>query len=166
MPAISTGTLLVLAYNGILLGALAGLTIQSGSFSVFVRYVVPHGLLELSCIAVAGAAGLRLAWAVIEPGTLPRALSLRAQARPAVMLVLGTAPWLVVAGMTEGFVTPRGLPLPAALAVALALAGGTRQVVTGSNFGVRFSASAACASFLVNTPTGTPSRTTGKRSKG
>jgi hypothetical protein len=37
-------------------------------------------------------------------------------------MVLGTAPWLVVAGLTEGFVTPRDLPLPAALAVGCALA--------------------------------------------
>ena len=76
------GTIGLLAYNGALLGALAGLTIQAGNFSVFVRYVVPHGLLELSCIAVAGAAGLRLAWAVIDPGTLPRG-SVAARRRPA-----------------------------------------------------------------------------------
>lgn len=117
------GTLALLAYNGILLGALAGITMQAGRFSVFVRYVVPHGLLELSCIAVAGAAGLRLAWAVIDPGILPRGVSMRAQARPAVTLVLGTGPFLVLAGLTEGFVTPRGLPLPAALAVGLGLGG-------------------------------------------
>ena len=115
------GTIGLLVYNGALLGALAGITIQAGNFSVFVRYVVPHGMLELSCIAVAGAAGLRLAWAVIDPGTMPRGASLRAAARPAVTLALGTAPWLVVAGLTEGFVTPRGLPLGAALAVGIFL---------------------------------------------
>ncbi|HTT30521.1 MAG TPA: stage II sporulation protein M [Solirubrobacteraceae bacterium] len=113
------GTIGLLAYNGALLGALAGITIQAGNFSVFVRYVASHGLLELSCIAVSGAAGLRLAWAVIDPGTLPRGVSLRAAARPAVLLALGTAPWLVAAGLTEGFVTPLGLPLGAALAVGL-----------------------------------------------
>jgi uncharacterized membrane protein SpoIIM required for sporulation len=117
------GTIAVLAYNGVLLGALAGITIQAGSFPVFLRYVVPHGLLELSCIVVAGAAGLVLSWAVIDPGTLPRGASLRAAARPAVLLLLGTAPWLVLAGLTEGFITPDGLPLPAALAIGLALAG-------------------------------------------
>ena len=58
---------------------------------------------------------------MIDPGTLPRGASLRAAARPAVILALGTAPWLVVAGLTEGFVTPRGLPLAAALAVGLFL---------------------------------------------
>lgn len=62
------GTLALLAYNGVLLGTLAGITIQAGSFPVFVRYVMPHGVLELSCIAVAGAAGLRIGWAIIDPG--------------------------------------------------------------------------------------------------
>jgi uncharacterized membrane protein SpoIIM required for sporulation len=116
------GSLYVLAYNGLLLGALAGLTIQAGTFSVFLRYVLPHGLLELSCIAVAGAAGLGLARALIEPGTLPRGESLRREARRAVALAVGTAPWLVLAGLTEGFLTPRGIPLPAALAVGIGLA--------------------------------------------
>jgi uncharacterized membrane protein SpoIIM required for sporulation len=120
--ALGAGTLLVLAYNGLLLGTLAGLTIQAGTFSVFVRYVAPHGLLELSCISVAGAAGLGLGRAIIEPGLLTRGESLRREARKAVALVLGTAPWLVLAGTVEGFVTPRDLPLGAALAVSVTLA--------------------------------------------
>jgi uncharacterized membrane protein SpoIIM required for sporulation len=120
--ALGAGTLITLAYNGLLLGTLAGLTIQAGTFSVFVRYIVPHGLLELSCISIAGVAGLRLARALIEPGVRTRGGALRADARGAVLMVLGTAPWLVVAGLTEGFVTPRDLPLPAALAVGCALA--------------------------------------------
>ena len=53
--------------------------------------VVPHGMLELSCFAVAGAAGLRLAWAMVDPGPLTRGASLRGPpARRAI--VLGTAP--------------------------------------------------------------------------
>ena len=115
------GTIAVQAYNGTLLGALAGITIGSGNFGVFVRYVVPHGILELSCFSVAGAAGLRLAAALIDPGTRPRGDALRDAARPAVAQVLGTAPWLVVAGLTEGFVTPHGLGLAAALAVGIGL---------------------------------------------
>jgi uncharacterized membrane protein SpoIIM required for sporulation len=120
--AFGVGTLVMLAYNGLLLGALAGLTIQAGTFSVFVRYIVPHGLLELSCISIAGVAGLRLARALIDPGVRPRGEALRADARGAVLMVLGTAPWLVLAGLTEGFVTPRALPLGASMAVGVALA--------------------------------------------
>ncbi|MGI8903343.1 MAG: stage II sporulation protein M [Solirubrobacteraceae bacterium] len=116
------GTLAVLAYNGLLLGALAGLSIQAGTFSVFVRFVAPHGLLELSCFTVAGLAGLRLAEAIVDPGVLARSEALRRRARGAVTLVLGTVPWLVLAGLCEGFVTPHGLPLGAALAVGGVLA--------------------------------------------
>jgi hypothetical protein len=47
-----------------------------------------------------------------------------------VVLALGTAPWLVVAGLTEGFVTPDGLPLGAALALGGFLAGTFWLLVT------------------------------------
>lgn len=121
---LGAGSLAVLAYNGATLGALGGVTLGAGNFSVFVRYIVPHGILELSCFVVAGAAGLRLGWALIDAGTLPRGESLRRAARPAVGMILGTAPCLIVAGLTEGFVTPRGLSVGAALAVGILLGGG------------------------------------------
>jgi uncharacterized membrane protein SpoIIM required for sporulation len=121
---LGAGSLAVLAYNGVILGALGGVTLGAGNFAVFVRYIVPHGILELSCFTVAGAAGLRLGWALIDAGTLPRGESLRRAARPAVGMILGTAPCLIVAGLTEGFVTPRGLPLGAALAVGIFLGAG------------------------------------------
>jgi uncharacterized membrane protein SpoIIM required for sporulation len=117
------GSLVVLAYNGLMVGALAGITLQAGNFDVFLRYVLPHGILELSCFTVAAAAGIRLGWALIDPGWLGRGESLRREARPAVAMIIGTAPCLVLAGLTEGFVTPHALPLPAALAVGLALGG-------------------------------------------
>lgn len=117
------GTLAIVAYNGILLGVLAGLTLDNGNFETFVRYVAPHGLLELSCIAVSACAGLRVAWSVIDPGSLTRGESLRDASRDAVVLVLGTAVWLVVAGLTEGFLTPQGIGLSSALAVGFGLAG-------------------------------------------
>lgn len=118
-----TVTLVVLVYNGLLLGTLAGLSAQAGTLGVFVRYVAPHGILELSCFAIAGVAGLRLAAALIDPGPLPRGEAVRRQARGAVALVLGTAPWLVLAGLTEGFITPSGLALGPALALGLGLGG-------------------------------------------
>jgi uncharacterized membrane protein SpoIIM required for sporulation len=120
---LGVATLAVVAYNGVLVGALAGLTLDGGSFETFVRYVAPHGLLELSCIAVSACAGLRVGWAVIDPGPVTRLESLRDAAREAVVLVLGTAVWLVVAGLTEGFLTPRGVGLATALGVGFGLAG-------------------------------------------
>ena len=98
------GTAAVLIFNGGFIGAILGLSIENGSSAGFVEFVLPHGVLELSCIAVAAAAGLRIGSALVEPGTLTRGQSLRREARPAMEMVLGTMPWLVLAGLVEGFV--------------------------------------------------------------
>jgi uncharacterized membrane protein SpoIIM required for sporulation len=117
------GSAAVTIFNGGFVGALVGLTIENGSIGDLLRFVLPHGLLELSCIAVSCTAGLRLGWALIDPGPLTRGASLRQAARPAMELVLGTMPWLVVAGVIEGFVSPRQPSLPVSIAVGVAAAG-------------------------------------------
>ena len=66
--AARVGTLYVLLQNGVMLGVVAGLAIGSGNGRVFFELVTAHGVLELSCIVVSGAAGLRLGWAIIDPG--------------------------------------------------------------------------------------------------
>ena len=115
------GTLYLLIQNGLLLGAVGGLAISAGNGRPFFELVVAHGVLELSCIAVAGAAGLRLASAIIDPGTRERRDALRIEARAAVEMVLGTAVWLVVAGLVEGFLTPAGKGLTVVLIVGFGL---------------------------------------------
>jgi uncharacterized membrane protein SpoIIM required for sporulation len=115
------GTLYVLIQNGILLGAVAGLAIGAGNGRPFFELVVAHGVLELSCIAVSGMAGLRLASAIVDPGTRSRMEALRTEARAAVEIVLGTAVWLVVAGLVEGFLTPAGKGLTVVLIVGIGL---------------------------------------------
>lgn len=115
------GSALVLVMNGVLLGVVAGLAFGAGNGASFVELVAAHGVLELSCIVVAGAAGLRLGWAIVEPGTATRRDAAAKQARSSVLLVLGTAPWLVVAGVVEGYVTPSGYGLGSTLAIGFAL---------------------------------------------
>ena len=120
--AAGLGTALLLLFNGVMLGTVGGLAIGSGNGRVFFELVTAHGVLELSCIVVAGAAGLRMGWALIEPGTATRATALGLEARDAIKIVLGTAPWLVVAGLIEGFLTPAGLGLEAVIAVGFGVA--------------------------------------------
>src|SRR4051812_1147513 len=115
------GSALVLLFNGALLGAVGGVAAQSGNLRPFVDLVTPHGVLELTCIVVAGAAGLRLGWALVAPGQLRRGASLAAEARRAVVIVLGTAPWLVVCGLVEGFADPEALGLGGVLAMGFGL---------------------------------------------
>ena len=114
-------TVYILINNGVLLGAVAGLAIGSGNGRPFFELVVAHGVLELSCIAVAGYAGLRIASAIVDPGTRTRGEALREEARAAVEIVVGTAAWLVVAGLVEGFLTPAGKGLTVVLIVGFGL---------------------------------------------
>nr|MDQ3934382.1 stage II sporulation protein M [Actinomycetota bacterium] len=106
--ALGLGTVLVLIYNGLILGVVFGLTIENGQGEPLVEQVASHGLLELSCIVVAAAAGLRLGEAILRPGRRKRGDALVDEARGAVETVIGTAPWLVVAGFVEGYVSPQG----------------------------------------------------------
>jgi uncharacterized membrane protein SpoIIM required for sporulation len=117
-------TVYALAYNGALLGVLGTFEWRGGGFDQFVRLIVPHGLLELSCIALAGAGGLAIARALIDPGRASRADALAAMVPRLGATVLGVVLFLIVAGLTEGFVTPWDLPTGVAVGVGVLLAGG------------------------------------------
>lgn len=112
-----------LAYNGALLGVVGALEWRAGGFDAFVRLVVPHGLLELSCISLAGGAGFAIARALIDPGRGTRAAALSAQVPVIGACTLGTVVFLIMAGLTEGFITPWDLALWPALGVGVLLAG-------------------------------------------
>ncbi|MGI8791168.1 MAG: stage II sporulation protein M [Actinomycetota bacterium] len=116
-------TAAVVIYNGLLLGAVAGLASGAGNGARLVELVAAHGVLELSCIIVSAAAGLRMGWGIVAPGYRRRSQALAQEASAAARLALGTAPWLVLAGLVEGFVTPRGLGPLGALSVGLFLGG-------------------------------------------
>jgi uncharacterized membrane protein SpoIIM required for sporulation len=119
--AAGLGTAALLVYQGVLFGAITGLSIWAGNGEPFFELVTAHGVLELSCVVVASAAGLRMGWSLVNPGHRRRGVALAAEARVAVEIVLGTAPWLVLAGLVEGFVTPRGLGLGPVIVVGFAL---------------------------------------------
>jgi uncharacterized membrane protein SpoIIM required for sporulation len=116
------GTTLVLLFNGALIGGVAGLTMAAGNTGPFLALVAPHGVLELSVIAVSGAAGFSVGWALVDPGRRSRRAAVGLGARRGAEIVLGTMPWFVVAGLVEGFVTPTSLPLAGAVAVGLLVA--------------------------------------------
>jgi len=115
------GTAVVLLFNGLFVGSLIGLSIDAGRGALLAELVIPHGVLELTCIVVTAAAGLRVGWALVAPGNRSRGAALTGEARSSIEIVLGTAPWLVLAGVVEGFVTGSGLGLAGALAIGVAL---------------------------------------------
>jgi uncharacterized membrane protein SpoIIM required for sporulation len=68
--------------------------------------MVAHGVIELTCIFIAGGAGLLVGTALIMPGNLTRADALKTRGMEAVRLMLGVAVLLVIAGIIEGFISP------------------------------------------------------------
>lgn len=121
--AAGLGSAFVLVFNGLILGVVSGLAADAGNGDLLLEWIPAHGVLEISCIVVAGAAGMRMGWALVAPGHRRRGTALAAEARPAAEIVLGTAAWLVVAGFIEGFVSPSGIGLGARIVVGLLAAG-------------------------------------------
>ena len=110
------GTAALVGYNGVLLGGLSGLAIAAGNGGLLAAAVFAHGILELTCIVVGAGAGLAVARAMLRPGHRTRREALTAEALPALTIAAATAPWLVLAGLVEGYVSRIGLgPGPTAL---------------------------------------------------
>ena len=104
------GTAVILILNGLALGEAAGLFHAAGQASKFWGLILPHGLLELSAIVIAGGAGLRIGWAIIAPDDHARGTAVAEAGRRSVPIILGLILVFIVAGLIEGFVTPSNLP--------------------------------------------------------
>jgi uncharacterized membrane protein SpoIIM required for sporulation len=100
------GTLFYLAFNGANIASVLALTYRAGFGNALVTFMVAHGVIELTCIFIAGGAGLLVGTAMIMPGDLTRADALKTRGMEAVRLMLGVAVLLVIAGIIEGFVSP------------------------------------------------------------
>lgn len=111
------GTVVILVQNGMNVGLAAGLFAAAGEQPRFYGLILPHGLLELTAVVIAGATGLSLGWAMIAPGDRTRSESLVAAAQQSLTVILGLVAAFVVAGLIEGFVT--GSTLSTALRVGL-----------------------------------------------
>jgi uncharacterized membrane protein SpoIIM required for sporulation len=100
------GTLFYLAYNGANIASVVALTYGAGFGNDLVTFMVGHGVIELTCIFIAGGAGLLIGSALVMPGDLSRADALKSRGKDAVRLMMGVALLLVLAGIIEGFISP------------------------------------------------------------
>jgi uncharacterized membrane protein SpoIIM required for sporulation len=112
-------TFFVLWSNALNLGVIAGVMIGHDRSDVFFGLITPHGLLELTAVFVASAAGLRLGWSWIAPGPRTRMQALAQTGRATVGMAIGLAVILMISGIIEAFVTPS--PLPTAVRVGIGL---------------------------------------------
>lgn len=104
------GTVVALVANGLMLGGLSG---AATNYHVSLNYwavILPHGIIELTAICLAGGSGFILAKAIYAPGDLPRRDALKIAGGEAAQLLAGVAAMLVIAGLIEGFITPTAIP--------------------------------------------------------
>jgi len=109
-------TFYAMAFNGLSIGAVAGICQAYGLSLRLWSFIAPHGFIELTVVFIAGGSGLQLGWALLHPGLYSRREALLIAARRAMKLIFGCVPLLIVAGTIEGFVSPSTLPPEAKLA--------------------------------------------------
>lgn len=113
-------TLWVLINNGLHLGAIFGLLLAHDLAGGLAEFVIAHGVVELSVIFLAGGCGLFVGDGLLRPGLYSRRDTLLQRTRTSVKLILGSAPFLVIAGVIEGFLSPSAAPWPIKLFVGVA----------------------------------------------
>jgi uncharacterized membrane protein SpoIIM required for sporulation len=111
----------ILWQNALNVGIAGGLMAANDRLDLFFGLILPHGLLELTCVFVAAGAGLRLGWSWVDPGPRSRSRALAEEGQAAGALALGLGATLLVSGVVEAFVTPSGLPTWARIGIGAAL---------------------------------------------
>lgn len=109
----------ILFQNAANLGVTGGLMFDAGKGDIFLGLLTPHGLLELTAVFLAAAAGMRLGWMVIAPGNRPRGQVLAEQGRAVVAVAAGLVVVLLFSGLIEALVTPSPLPTFARIAIGV-----------------------------------------------
>jgi uncharacterized membrane protein SpoIIM required for sporulation len=112
-------TVYLIFLQGWSLGTLGAAVHASGYDYAFWSLIAAHGVLELSIIVTAGAAGLRLGDALLRPGLRSRVDSLFRAGQDIVGLAVATMLLLVIAGTLEAFVSPSRMPGGAKIAIGL-----------------------------------------------
>lgn len=104
------GSILILVFNGTVIGALFAHALNLGFHSTFLPFVSGHGSFELTAICLSGAAGLKFGSALVNPGRRSRKRALVESGREAVTVLYGAVLFLVIAALIEGFWSPSGAP--------------------------------------------------------
>jgi uncharacterized membrane protein SpoIIM required for sporulation len=99
------GSIVSLISNAVMVGGFQYFFIERGLFRESFLTVWQHGTLEISCIIIAGAAGITLGKGLIFAGTYSRIDSFKRSAKRGLIMFTGIAPIIVMAAFIEGFVT-------------------------------------------------------------
>ncbi|MCE1248409.1 MAG: stage II sporulation protein M [Firmicutes bacterium] len=113
------GPLYMMIDNGLVFGALSSMVLQSNHHEPFFSFVISHSPIELMAIFICGAAGFMIGWALISPGELYRSDSLNKTGKEALLLVLGTIPMFLLAGIIESSISRLAIPIGYKIAFSL-----------------------------------------------
>ncbi|MBI3510924.1 MAG: stage II sporulation protein M [Bacteroidetes bacterium] len=91
--------------NGVMLGAFMYFLAAHGYMREATLTVWIHGVIEIFCIVVAGAAGMAMGNGLYFPGAWPRGVSFMRGAREALKIGVGLIPFFFLAAFFEGFIT-------------------------------------------------------------
>jgi uncharacterized membrane protein SpoIIM required for sporulation len=100
------GTFYIIATNGLMLGGLFAFTHQHGLAGDLLKFVLAHGMVELSVICLAGAAGVMLGESLIRPAHATRRESFQHAAAKTSRLLILCALLLIGCGFIEGYLSP------------------------------------------------------------
>jgi uncharacterized membrane protein SpoIIM required for sporulation len=106
------GSLFFLLFNGLVIGATAGHLTVLGLGQTFWSFVIGHGAFELTGIVLAGAAGLKLGWALLVPGPYGRSEALRLAAKTSTQMIAGVILLLIIAAFIEAYWSSTTWPQP------------------------------------------------------
>lgn len=103
------GSLILVLYNGVMFGAVIGFCLRFGFHDRLLSFVATHGFLEITVIIASGFAGVLMGrglWRGLLEERSTWQSRFRETANQAQILALGIMPWLILAGIMEGFVSP------------------------------------------------------------
>jgi uncharacterized membrane protein SpoIIM required for sporulation len=141
------GTFYVIATNGLMLGGIFAFTHQHGLAGELLKFVVAHGVVELSVICIAAAAGMMLGEAFINPGQATRREAFQQAAGKSSRLLLLCALLLVGCGFIEGYISPDpDFPMVNRVIIGFGYAIVMVAALTGRLFGRRRSGTQSIAS--------------------
>jgi uncharacterized membrane protein SpoIIM required for sporulation len=117
-------TILLIAYQGLILGAFIALHYDRGLTVEFLGWVSIHGVTEISAILLCGAAGLVVAEKMLFPDRYSRVDSLAIHGRLAAEIAVGAVLMFFVAAILEGGFRELVASTPGRFAIAAATAVG------------------------------------------
>ncbi|WP_440876945.1 stage II sporulation protein M [Thalassotalea sp. PLHSN55] len=104
------GAVLPLLFNSFYFGAISAHIVHLGYQETFFSFVITHGSFELTAITIAGAAGGKIGFNLLNPGQFSRAYAVKKAGKTVLPLIVGAFVMLVLAAIIEAFWSPLDIP--------------------------------------------------------